>query len=87
MDLITYILAEILRICTIVVILNVILSWATMMTRNYHVRRFYWLTNRLTEPMLAPIRRLLYPYTRNLGIDFSPFLLILLLQFLQRALH
>lgn len=81
-----YILSRIVGIYTFIVIVNVILSWAIMMTQNYQVRQIYWWTNRLTDPVLSPLRRVLSPYTRGIGLDFSPFILIILLQVLQRML-
>lgn len=38
---------------------------------------------RLTEPILGPIRRML---PQTMGLDFSPFIALLLLQFIQSAL-
>lgn len=80
-----------------VIIINVILSWVLLMSRNIYsrnvsqymniARRIYHFTNTLTEPVLAPIRRMLYPVTRQIGgLDFSPLVLILLLMFLSRIL-
>ena len=81
-----------------VIIINVILSWVLLMSRNIYsrnvsqymdiARRIYHFTHILTEPVLAPIRRMLYPVTRQIGgLDFSPFVLILLLMFLSKILR
>jgi len=83
---------------TWVIIINVMLSWVMLlMSRNIYsrnvsqymnvMRKIYHVTHTLTEPVLAPIRRMLYPVTRQIGgLDFSPFALILLLMFLRRIL-
>ena len=38
---------------------------------------------RLTDPLLMPLRRVLDPYQRSTGVDFSPLVLILLLSLLK----
>ena len=79
-------ISELLEIYTIVVLANAILSWFVFGTQNAVVRQLYWWTGRLVDPVLNPIRNALGPVTRNFGIDISPFVLILLLQFLARVI-
>ena len=79
-------ISELLEIYTIVVFANAILSWFVAGTQNAIVRQLYWWTSRLVDPVLNPIRNVLGPVTRNFGIDISPFVLILLLQFLARVI-
>lgn len=79
-------ISELLEIYTIVVFANAILSWFVFGTQNTVVRQLYWWTSRLVDPVLNPIRKALGPVTRNFGIDISPFVLILLLQFLAHAI-
>ena len=67
------------------VIIGVVLSWLTAFNVVNISNRFVYMVgdfiNRVTEPALRPIRRVL----PNLGnIDISPVVLILLLLFLQR---
>lgn len=67
------------------VIIGVVLSWLTALNVVNLSNRFVYMVgdfiNRVTEPALRPIRRVL----PNLGnIDISPLILILLLIFLQR---
>ncbi len=62
----------IFRLLTLLVIAHTILSF--FMSPWHPVREF---TGRLVEPMLAPIRRILPPVGM---LDFSPFVLIILLQ-------
>ena len=86
MDMLTRFISELLEIYTIVVLANAILSWFVFGTQNTVVRQLYWWTSRVVDPVLGPIRNALGPMTRNLGIDISPFVLIILLQFLRRML-
>ena len=79
-------ISELLEIFTILVLANAILSWFVFGTQNSVVRQIYWWTSRVVDPVLGPIRNALGPMTRNLGIDISPFVLIILLQFLRRML-
>lgn len=70
-----------------VIIIGVVLSWLIAFNVVNPQNRFVYLVadtvNRLTEPVLRPIRNIL----PNLGgIDISPVLLILLLVFLQKFL-
>lgn len=86
MDSLAWFISELLEIYTIVVFANAILSWFVFGTQNAVVRQLYWWTSRLVDPVLKPIRNALGPLTRNFGIDISPFVLILLLQFLAHAI-
>lgn len=91
MSLIIPFIITLIRIYVFVIIANVILSWVVFMSHNINVRKIYWMTNRLVEPAIAPFRRMLYPWTRQIGLDFSPFLLIIVLEiaiwFLRRTLY
>jgi YggT family protein len=69
-----------------VIIAAVVLSWligfGIMNLRNPMVRSFYNLLQAVTEPVMAPIRRIL----PDLGaIDISPLIVLLLLQFVQQV--
>ena len=86
MNMLAWFISELLEIYTIVVFANAILSWFVVGTQNSVVRKLYWWTSRIVDPVLKPIRNALGPVTRNFGIDISPFVLILLLQFLARIL-
>jgi YggT family protein len=70
-----------------IVVLSAVLSWLIAFNvanpRNPIVGRVWDTLVRLTEPALAPIRRML----PNLGgIDISPVILLLLLGFLRRLI-
>ena len=77
----------ILQLYIFVIIAAAIMSWLVafnvLNTQNRLVAILYDTMNRLTEPGLRPIRRIL----PNLGgIDISPVILILLLIFIQNLL-
>ncbi len=86
MDLLAWVLSQLIDLYVFVVIGNAILSWFVYGTQNSTIRQIYWWTSRIVDPALGPIRRALGPMSRNLGIDLSPFILIFLLMILQRAL-
>lgn len=65
----------------ILILARVILSWINV--SSYQVYQIRDLVFRLTEPILAPIRRLL-PSTG--GIDFSPMIVLLAAWFLRSLL-
>ena len=64
---------------SVIVFVAVILSWLQLPPSSQVVR----IARMLTEPALAPIRKLVPPAGR---IDFSPLILLVLLQILRRAL-
>lgn len=69
-----------LDIYTWIIIAAALISWVSPDPYNPIVR----FLRLVTEPVLRPIRRLLPPY--QIGLDFSPLLAILLIQFLQRVI-
>ncbi len=68
----------VIRALTFVVIIDVLLSY--FLDYFHPVRRFF---DSIVEPLLAPIRRVL-PQTG--GIDFSPLVLLILLELVGRAI-
>lgn len=72
-------IARLIDYYSVVVLVTVILSWFQLPPSNQVVR----IARMLTEPALAPIRKLVPPAGR---IDFSPLILLVLLQILRRAL-
>ncbi len=61
------------------VLVTVLLSW--FMDPYHPVRRAL---DSVVDPMLAPIRRILPPIA---GLDFSPFVLLILVQLLPRIIN
>ncbi len=71
------ILYQLLDLYSVVVLVAVIASWVQLPASNPIGRVVYG----LTEPLLQPIRRVLPPMG---GIDFSPLVLLVLVQILKR---
>jgi YggT family protein len=80
-------ITQVISIYTWVVIISVVLSWLiafnVINTQNRFVYMVVDVTYRLTEPLLAPLRRILPDFG---GIDISPVVLLLLLYFAQNLL-
>ncbi|MGL3828405.1 YggT family protein [Candidatus Pelagibacter communis] len=79
-----YLILQILKLYSYVVIANVIISWLIafniLNTHNRFVYSILELTYKLTEPFLKRIRRFL----PNLGsLDISPIILLLLIWFIE----
>ena len=72
------IILTIIQILTFVIFLRVILSWIVIMlrTRNEFLISAYRILEQITDPILAPLRRII-PSAG--GIDFSPMIAIILL--------
>jgi len=81
-------LYRILDVYYYILIINIILSWLiafnVLNTYNRFVGMILYATQRLTNPLLNPIRRFL----PNLGgLDISPIVLILLIFFIKDSLR
>ena len=63
-----------------VVIAAALITWVSPDPRNPVVM----FLRQLTEPVLAPIRRLLPPWKTG-GLDFSPLIVIIAIQFVERV--
>ena len=84
MEPILLLLYRVIDIYFYILIINIILSWLIAFnivnTQNRLVMTILYATNRLTDPLLNPVRRIL----PNLGgIDISPIILVLCLLFIQ----
>ena len=82
-----YLILQILKLYSYVVIANVITSWLIafniLNTQNRFVYSILEMTYRLTEPILNRIRRFL----PNLGsLDISPIILLLLIWFIEMCM-
>ena len=82
-----YLVLQILKLYSYVVIVNVIMSWLIsfniLNTQNKFVYAILELTYRLTDPFLNRIRRFL----PNLGaLDISPIILLLLIWFIEMCM-
>ena len=79
-----YLVLQILKLYSYVIIANVLISWLitfnVLNTQNRFVYSILELTYRLTDPILIRIRRFL----PNLGsLDISPIILLLLIWFIE----
>ena len=81
------IIRMLLQVLIWVVIAQAILSWLiafnVVNTYNDFVRQLNYALNRIIDPLLAPIRRLLPDFG---GLDFSPMVLLLLIWIVDRLL-
>ena len=87
MDLLHWLLDTVIGLYIWVILIGAILSWLiafnVVNTRNRLVATIAVVTDRLTEPALRPIRRVV----PNLGgVDLSPVVLLIGLMFLQRVI-
>jgi YggT family protein len=73
-------MAQIIELYTLVVFVSVVMSWMRLPPSN-PIAQF---VHTLTEPALAPIRRLVPSVG---GLDFSPMILLIGLQLLSRMLY
>lgn len=77
-----------LWIVQLIIIVQVVISWLfafnVLNTRSEGVRTFAVAIDRITAPMYRPIRRLLPDFG---GIDFSPFVVWIIIQVLQMLLN
>ena len=82
-----YLVLQVLKLYSYVVVANVIISWLiafnVLNTQNRFVYSILELTYRLTDPILIRIRRFL----PNLGsLDISPIILLLLIWFIEMCM-
>ena len=82
-----YLVLQILKLYSYVVVANVVISWLiafnVLNTGNRFVYSILELTYRLTDPILVKIRRFL----PNLGsLDISPIILLLLIWFIEMCM-
>ena len=63
-----------------VIIAAALISWVSPDPRNPIVM----FLRQVTEPVLAPVRRLLPPWKTG-GLDFSPLIVIIAIQFVERV--
>mgnify|MGYP005679990263 FL=1 len=83
-----YLVLQILKLYSYIVIANVVISWLVafnvLNTQNRFVYSILEMTYRLTDPILNKIRSFL----PNLGsLDISPVILLLLIWFIEMCMH
>ena len=70
-----------LRIYTWVIVASALITWVSLDPRNPIVK----ILRQITEPVLAPARRLLPPWKTG-GLDFSPLIVIFAIQLVEWGL-
>lgn len=79
MKTIVYWTARLVRVYQILIFIRVLISWIPVDRNNRLIDALF----QLTEPVLAPIRRIM---PRTGMIDFSPVIALLILSFIERTL-
>lgn len=83
-----WLFGAIVQLIVIVLIVNAVISWLLafeiVSRRNAFVAQIWDFTQRVTDPLLKPLRRIIPPIG---GMDLSPIVLILGLLFLERLLY
>jgi len=83
-----WLFGALVQLVIIVLIVNAVISWLVafdiISRRNAFVSQIWDFTQRLTDPLLKPLRRIIPPIG---GLDLSPIVLILGLLFLERLLY
>jgi YggT family protein len=78
------ILEYLLSILSLIIFVQIVLSWLiafnVINTHNEFVRQFAYALDRITEPLYRPFRRILPDFG---GIDFAPFIVIIIIRILQ----
>ena len=74
-------LGWLLDIYSWVIIAAALITWVSPDPRNPIVQ----FLRRITEPVLEPVRRLLPPWKTG-GLDLSPLIVLIVIQFVQRVL-
>ncbi len=70
---ISYVISLLAELAILAIIISAVLSWLTSVTALQPVARFF---NRITDPLIEPIRRRLPPLG---GLDLSPMIAIVLI--------
>ncbi|MFW5960646.1 MAG: YggT family protein [Chitinivibrionales bacterium] len=74
------ILYKIVSIYEVIILIRVFMSWINPDPSHPFV---YWIS-KITDPVLEPVRRLLP--SNSMGFDFSPIIVMILLEFLKSIL-
>ena len=77
------VLNGLLTLYSYLVLVAVFMTWLNPDPYNQIVRTI----RMLTEPALRPFRKLMWPLTRQMGLDLSPILLFLLITILQTVIR
>ncbi|MGC9318184.1 MAG: YggT family protein [Armatimonadota bacterium] len=81
---IVYVVNLAFNIYLLIILVRVIFSWIHLRRPPAIVRQIERLAHSATEPLLRPIRNLLYRYQSGSPIDFSPVIAWLLIEVVRR---
>ena len=79
-------LVKLIDIYMIIIIIRAVLSWFPI-ERNSSFFRIYFFIIQITEPVLGRVREFLSRMVPNMAIDFSPFIIIILLNVLRNFIR
>jgi YggT family protein len=71
------IVLAIVQALTFIILIRVVLSWFVMSSRNEMLHTVYRVFYQITEPLLAPLRRIVPPMG---GFDLTPILAFFIIQ-------
>jgi len=77
---ISYVIATLAELLILALIIRTLLSWFSGISALQPVARFF---NKVTDPLIEPIRRIVPPVG---GIDFSPFVALVLIWLVESLL-
>ena len=77
-----FLLVQIIDIYMIIIIIRAVLSWFPINPQS-NFFRIYLFIIQITEPVLGRVREFLSRMIPNMAIDFSPFIIIILLNVLR----
>jgi len=77
-----FLLVQIIDIYMIIIIVRAVLSWFPINPQSSFFRIYLFIIQ-ITEPVLGRVREFLSRMIPNMAIDFSPFIIIILLNILR----
>ncbi len=80
-----FILCDLLQVAAIIILAEVIVSWAVAFGSLSPYKPWVRTLHRMTDPMLEPIRRVIPP-SRTGGLDISPLIAVVAIQIVQGIL-
>ncbi|MDA1191903.1 MAG: YggT family protein [Candidatus Poribacteria bacterium] len=84
---VSYLLRLALNAYSMMILGSVVLSWFTLGGTNHpSIQRAQEFLDRWTDPYLAPLRQLMSPISMRIGLDFSPLVGLLILNFIASRL-
>lgn len=70
----------------VLLLVRIIFSWFSLKRSGPIVRKIQGMAHATTEPLLRPIRNLLFRHQRGVPIDFSPLVAWIIVEFARRLI-